>query len=291
MSVLSFFLSLTAAVGLATSDALTQRFFSDFSAYEMGLIRLAYTVPWLLVASLFVSPVRTDAVFWICVLTGLPLEVLAFLCYMKALKVSPLSLSVPFLAFTPGFILLTGWLILGETVSGGGLGGITLIIAGSYCLNISSFKQGVLQPFHAIIREPGSRLMLLVSLIYAFTATLGKLALLHSSPSYFGIVYYLLLTALMFAGLAFTGKSPGTILRTRAPVMALALGATVAVTVFSHMLAISLTKAAYMIALKRTSLIIGVLYGAWWFREEKIMERLSGALLMVAGAILIGLFG
>jgi len=73
--------------------------------------------------------------------------------------------------------------------------------------------------------------------------------------------------------------------------MALALGATVALTIFSHMLAISLTKAAYMIALKRTSLIIGVLYGAWWFREEKIVERLTGAMLMVAGAVLIGLFG
>jgi len=63
---------------------------------------------------------ETDAVFWTCVLTGLPLEVLAFLCYMKALKVSPLSLSVPFLAFTPGFILLTGWFILGETIRGVG---------------------------------------------------------------------------------------------------------------------------------------------------------------------------
>jgi len=291
MSILSFTLSLMAAVGLATSDALTKRFFSDRSAYEMGLIRLAYTVPWLLAASFFVLPAETDAVFWTCVLIALPLEVLAFLCYMTALKVSPLSLSLPFLAFTPGFIILTGWLILGETISRGGLGGIVLIIAGSYCLNISSCKQGALQPFWDVIRERGSRLMLLVSFIYAFTATLGKLAILHSSPSYFGIVYYLILTAVMFVGLAFTGKTPGGILRMRTPGMALALGATVALTIFSHMLAISLTKAAYMIALKRTSLIIGVLYGAWWFREEKIVERLTGAMLMVAGAVLIGLFG
>jgi len=291
VSALSFFLSLLAALGLATSDALTKRFFSDRSAYEMGLIRLAYTLPWLLAASFFISPAETDAVFWTCVLTGLPLEVLAFLCYMKALKVSPLSLSVPFLALAPGFILLTGWFILGETIRGGGLAGILLIIAGSYCLNISSYRQGALQPFLAVLREPGSRLMLLVSFIYAFTATLGKLAILHSSPSYFGIVYYLILTAVMFVGLAFTGKKPGVILRTQTPGMALALGATMAVTIFSHMVAISLTQAAYMIALKRTSLMIGVLYGAWWFREEKIAERLTGALLMVAGAMLIGLFG
>jgi drug/metabolite transporter (DMT)-like permease len=291
LSALSFLLSLIAALSLATSDALTKRFFSDRPAYEMGLIRLAYTLPWLIGASFFISPARTDAVFWACVLAGLPLEVLAFLCYMKALKVSPLSLSVPFLAFTPGFILVTGWFLLGETVRMGGLAGILMIIAGSYCLNISSFKLGALQPVLAVFREPGSRLMLLVSFIYAFTATLGKLAVLHSSPSYFGIVYYLILTALMLAGLAFTGKRPDRILRTRNPGMALVLGGMVAVTIFSHMLAISLTQAAYMIALKRTSLLFGVLYGAWWFREEKIGERMTGATLMVTGALLIGLTG
>jgi hypothetical protein len=46
-----------------------------------------------------------------------------------------------------------------------------------------------------------------------------------------------------------------------------------------------------MIALKRTSLLSGVLYGAWGFREEKIMERLTGASLMATGALLIGLLG
>jgi drug/metabolite transporter (DMT)-like permease len=125
-----FFLSLLAAFSLATSDAVTKKFFSDNSPYVMGLIRLGYALPWLLAALFFIPLIIPDTTFWLCMLTGLPLEVVAFYCYMKALKVSPLSLTVPFLAFTPGFIIATGWIILGEKITAGGLFGIMLIIGG-----------------------------------------------------------------------------------------------------------------------------------------------------------------
>lgn len=55
----------------------------------------------------------------------------------------------------------------------------------------------------------------------------------------------------------------------------------------SHMTAVNLTNVAYMIAVKRTSLLTGVLYGHFLFRESGIRHRLPGALLMVAGVALI----
>ena len=77
----------------------------------------------------------------------------------------------------------------------------------------------------------------------------------------------------------------------RKPLIGLILGALVATTIFSHMLAISMTNVAYMISLKRTSIFFGVLFGALWFKEEKITERLTGAIIMIAGVFLIGWFG
>jgi uncharacterized membrane protein len=50
------------------------------------------------------------------------------------------------------------------------------------------------------------------------------------------------------------------------------------------MTAIAQVEAAYMIAIKRTSLLFGVLYRAWWFREQNILERLAGAVIMMAGS-------
>jgi drug/metabolite transporter (DMT)-like permease len=282
---------LLAAFSLATSDALTKRFFSNLPPLMMGLARLGYAMPWLLAALFFIPWIIPDTIFWFCIAIGLPLEALAFYCYMKALKISPLSLTVPFLAFTPGFIILTGWVILGEEISPGGFWGIILIIVGAYFLNLSKTSYGLLAPLVAIFREPGSRLMLLVSFLYAFTSTIGKLAIIHSNPYFFGIVYNIALAMLLTLFLPAAAIAEPLKNLTRRPLIGLILGALVATTIFSHMLAISLTNVAYMISLKRTSLLFGVLYGALWFKEEKIAERLTGAIIMIAGVFLIGWFG
>jgi len=286
-----FFLSLLAAFSLATSDALTKKFFSDQPPYAMGLIRLGYALPWLLISLFFIPLVAADMTFWLCILIGLPLEVFALYCYMKALKASPISLSVPFLAFTPGFIILTGWMLLGEKISAGGFWGIVLIIAGAYCLNISKAKYGILGPLRAIFTEPGSRLMLFVSFIYAFTSTIGKLAINHSNPYFFGIIYNVAFTALMFVFLPLAVKTGPRKDLTKKPFIGLILGIIVSVAIFSHVLAISMTNVAYMISLKRTSLLFGVIYGALLSKEEKIAERLTGAAIMITGVFLIGWFG
>jgi len=284
------FLSLLSAFSLASADALSKRFFSDLSAYEMGLIRLLYVFPWLIAACFFIPWTKPDTVFFLCLVVGLPLEALAFYGYMQALKEAPLSLSLPFLAFTPAFIVLTGWMLLGETVSLTGLLGIFLIVAGSYCLNIFSIAQGYLAPFKAIFKARGSRTMLLVSFIYSLTAPIGKLGILHSNPYVFGVIYYASFILCMAAFLPFSPGAKVENLNMR-PMKALILGAVVAVSIFSHWVAISQVQAAYMIALKRTSLLFGVLYGAFWFKEEKIRERLIGAGLMLIGVFCIGWLG
>lgn len=48
------------------------------------------------------------------------------------------------------------------------------------------------------------------------------------------------------------------------PLAGLAVGAAMALMVFSHMLAISMVEAAYMISIKRTSIVFGVLLIGWF---------------------------
>ncbi|HOO73153.1 MAG TPA: DMT family transporter [Spirochaetota bacterium] len=281
-----FFLSLTAAFALATTDAMTKKFFGDLSAYEMGIFRLAYSLPFILLSLLVINIPALDSTFWACIAAGLPLEAIAFLLYMKAIRTSPLSLSLPFLAFTPLFITVTGWLVLGETVNLSGFAGIVLIVTGSYIMNISHAGRGPFEPFAAIIREPGSRYMLLTAFIYSFTSVIGKKAIAHSSPEFFAVAYYSLFTVLMISLLPFFSKANLKNLLSR-PLKGLAVGTCLAVMVFTHTAAISMVQVAYMISIKRASLIFGVIYGAVMFREQNITERLAGALIMLAGAVVI----
>lgn len=63
-----------------------------------------------------------------------------------------------------------------------------------------------------------------------------------------------------------------------------------AVLTLFHMIAVSMTLVAYAIAIKRTSILFTVLWGALLFKEKNFKERLIGAAIMLAGVLLITLF-
>jgi drug/metabolite transporter (DMT)-like permease len=64
-----------------------------------------------------------------------------------------------------------------------------------------------------------------------------------------------------------------------------------AVMVVAHFYAIAHIEVAYMVAVKRTSLLFGILYGAWLFREQGLTRNLGAGGLMVAGVYLIAAAG
>jgi len=65
------------------------------------------------------------------------------------------------------------------------------------------------------------------------------------------------------------------------------IGATFALMIIFHMLAMSLANVAYMISIKRTSLLFSILYGHLLFKEGKIAEKVLGAIIMLIGFVLI----
>lgn len=281
-------LTLITAFSLATSDAFAKKALAYHDEYLIAWLRLALALPVLFLSLLFAPLPPLDRDFFVASFTSLPFEIIAMVLYIKALKISPLSLTLPFLSLTPVFLIVVPYLLLGEKVSAAGAAGVLLIAAGSYTLNLKEFRKGVFEPFLAIRKERGSLYMILVALIFSFTSTLGKKAIGHSSPVFFGTFYYTVVV-LVFAPLAM--RRPGV--RMREIVSSGALKASLipgichSVMIITHMIAVSMTKVAYMISVKRLSLLIGVLYGHLLFREPGLGERLAGTALMLAGFALI----
>jgi uncharacterized membrane protein len=231
---------------------------------------------------------KLDIEFYKAFAFALPLEIIAIIFYIKALRISPLSLTLPFLSLTPVFLILVSYLIIGEKVSFRGGIGIILIAVGSYTLNLHEMRKGLFEPFKAITKERGSILMISVALIYSVTSSLGKMAIEHSSPLFFGITYFIAVT-IVFAPIAlWLGKGELKSFISEKQFKGILLpGLFYSVMIASHMIAISLAKVAYMISVKRTSLIIGVIYGYFLFKEKNIRERLTGAVLMFIGFVMI----
>lgn len=282
------FLALISAFTLATSDALTKKALAHINEYLVAWFRLLFSIPLLLLLWIFVPVPKLDIEFYKAFALALPLEIIAIVLYIKALRISPLSLTLPFLSLTPVFLIVVSYLIIGEKVSFHGSIGIIFLAAGSYALNLHKMRRGVFQPFKAITKEKGSVLMIGVALIYSITSSLGKMAIEHSSPLFFGITFFITVT-IIFAPIALwmARSELKSFISGRQFKGLLLPGLFYSVMIASHMIAISLTKVAYMISVKRTSLIIGVVYGYFLFKEKNIRERLLGAALMFIGFVMI----
>lgn len=283
-------LGLTAALATAGADALTKRFFADLSPYGMVLGQILFALPFLLLVGLAIPWPSLDLMFWGAVALSLPLEVVSALLYMRAIKVCHISLCVPFIAFTPIFLIFTGALILGEGLNAWGIAAVVLMAGGSYCLSLSTGRPGFLAPLRALAREPGARFMLGVALIYSFTAALGKLAILHSDPAFFGALYPLLFSGVMLAGYPLSHPKPARSLAARYR-WGLLLGLCLAAATLTQVYGLKLAPAAYLIAVKRTSVLFSVILGGFWLKERPILPRLAGAALMVCGVMLIAFMG
>jgi len=279
--------ALIAAFSLATADAISKKAMGESDEYVIAWVRQGYSLPFLALIFLYIDIPDLDRTFWLTLFFLIPLEMTAILLYMKAIKTSPLSLTIPFLSLSPLFIILIAFVLLGELPDKSGLMGILLIAAGGYLLNIRATKEGLLGPIRAIRREKGSILMIIVALIYSITSTLGKVAVQHSSPLFFGAFYPLLLTIALSVLLAVRGRLTQAVSR---PFIFLVIGLFISIMVLSHFKAISLIDVSYMISVKRFSLIFSVIYGKILFKETDTGERLMGSILMVAGVILITLF-
>jgi len=283
-------LTLLCAFSLASADALIKASLWDYSARELAFVRLTLT-------GLLVSPLLwghsftgLPLAFWLWVGAIVPIEILAMLLYNRAIRDYPLSQTLPYLAFTPVFVTLTGYLLLGEAVSSRGLGGILLVVAGAWLLNFRLVSlrawRSWLSPLLHAFRHPGSLMMLGVALLYSFTSVGGKGAMQYMAPELFG-PFYFLLVGLALVPLLGLG-TPTRLKRIwHKPLPVLGTAVLMGVMLITHFIALQRVEVAYMIAVKRTSLLFGMVYGALLFKEEGLGGHLLAGLVMLGGVALI----
>jgi drug/metabolite transporter (DMT)-like permease len=254
--------------------------------YFIAWARILFALPLLLASLCFVEIPDLDRTFWLATLCALPLEIVAIILYTRALKVSPITLTMPFLALTPVFLIVTSYFIVGERVSVYGGIGIAIMAIGGYTLNLHKMNNSLFEPLKSIFREKGSVLIIIVAFIFSITASLGKLAIEHSSPVFFGGFYFVLV---------FIAFTPVALLKSRQPLKIMkkdvktlaSIGATYGMMIFFHMIAVSMSNVSYMVSIKRTSLLFSVVFGHFMFKEEKITEKTIGAVIMFIGFVWI----
>lgn len=214
------------------------------------------------------------------------INITSAILYHRALFKGDISIVIPILSFTPLFLLFLSPLIVGEFPDSWGLIGTILIVAGSYLLNINLKKQNVFSPLKSLIKNAGTRYMLIIAFIWAISANFDKRGIEASS------IYQYIIFINLFATI---GTTIFIFSKRKISFQALkleyknlfAVGFLTSAGYFVHMTAITLTLVVYVVSLKRTGGMISVLLGYFIFKEKNIRKRFLGSAIMFAGVLLI----
>lgn len=284
-----FFFALLAAISESLKDLLCKHGLRSVSPQLAALAASATPIPLLLGILLFSDSIPVlGPHFYPALLLGGTLNVLALFQFMRALQSSDMSLSIPFVSFTPIFLLVTSPLLIGEVSKSLDIGGILFIVVGAYLLQICSTDQGWLAPFWTMVTQPGPRRMLSVALIYSFSSNFDKIGVQNSSP----LFWSLSITSIMAVGFLIMLRllprqnMPNPFTNTLG--ILIVIGLFQAMGLFFHNTALSLGPVPSVIAVKRTSILFAVLWAILFLREQRGKERLAGAALMVVGIVMLG---
>ncbi len=284
------YLALLAAISESLKDLFSKQGLQTVSPQLVALAACATPIPLLLIIVLLTDsvPLLGSGYLWALLLGG-SLNVLAMFQFMRALQASDMSLAVPFISFTPIFLLITSPLLVGEQSSAQDIAGIVCIVAGAYVLQIQSVHRGLAAPLLAIFREPGPRRMLSVAFIYSLTSNFDKIGVQNSSPLFWSLSISSVMTIGFILLLRFFPHQNVPVPPASTMGILLLIGLFQSIGLIVHNTALNLGPVSSVIAVKRSSILFAVMWGGVFLKERDVGKRLAGALLMVVGIGILGL--
>lgn len=224
--------------------------------------------------------------------SSIVLNFLANYLFLRAVQISPLSLTTPYLSFTPVFSAIFAFVMLGERVTPLGIAGIATVCLGAFFLNPGAREEGVLAPIKALWRERGSLYMVIVAILWSITPVFDKNAADLTSPMWHTM--FLALGVGVGFSLWHVARGKGGPLLADLKIMPLLLlmaGFFLVTAMVLQLASYSYIAIAYVETLKRAVGVVGAMAAGYLvFGEEDIARRFLGAAVMVAGVALV-MFG
>lgn len=230
----------------------------------------------------------------------LPMVVVGFLntaagiFQLRAYKFADASLVSPIANFLPLFLIVTSFIALGVLPGWGGLVGIVLVVFGVYYTSVSG-KHALSHPLKQLLRNRGSRAMMITVLIWSVGNVLEKIALRSASTAFLMLVQcaisFVLLSIYLLLQPQRKRLKRGEKVMKRWGWHIAAISVFAFLSAFFQLQAVSLvSNPSYILAVKRLDVLITVLFAGLFLREKHILKRFEGSLVALAGVALIVIF-
>jgi drug/metabolite transporter (DMT)-like permease len=284
-------MAISASVCFVTLDVLRKILGTRLSAAQIVIgINLGGIVIFSFVLAIY-GGWRWDTIFILLATIEAFTYTFASILYVRAVTLSPLSLTIPYLGFTPVVSLIVAAAVLGEVPDLKGLVGIVLVVVGAVTLHLGngrSFSHLLTAPF----REPGSWRMLVVAITWGTTTSLDKLAIAHGSEAMLGFALTLGSTLLLvfgrpLAASLFQPLERQTVTRPHKEPLLYLAGLVGSLAVICQFLAYRELLVAYVETIKRAGGLASSVIGILCFNEGGLAHRVPAAILMILGAVII----
>jgi drug/metabolite transporter (DMT)-like permease len=216
------------------------------------------------------------------------LNIVANLTFLQAVKISPLSATVPLMSLTPVFTALLGLLLLGERPPAVAVLGISLVVIGALWLNLPSRSASGGSLWRTLLSQPGAWLMAATALLMSCTIPLDKLAVAYATPPFHGLFLTGGIALGSLAVLAAQGRL-GELAGIRQgwrPFLLALTASTLALGL--QLVALKFLLVSVIETVKRgVGNLLAVILGRVVFAEAFTLRKLGSAVLMAAGVALI----
>ncbi len=232
----------------------------------------------------------TDASFWYNAIIAPVFIFIGTILVNMSLK-EELSLVGPLMVLGPIFVTITGAVYLKEMPSVIGFLGILLIVMGGYLSHFDKKDVKNTKPFIDLVKNRGAQLTVIALIFFSMGNAFTKAAINASEVWTSLIIFSITYIILSFIGIFIFIKPKlfkKNFKRSCENKKHAILGG--AFQLFSTVMAqvsFSLMNIAYASALFRLSIIFQVYLGGKVFKEKNIKQRSIGAIVMIAGAVLI----
>lgn len=279
-------LALVSAFFLSMRYMYIKRFCDDIpSPVLIFFTRLTGTIVYLIFLSGTKLNVHNYLVFSLIVLMTMILTAFATVWQIHLIQKYPISLMTPILSFIPVFMLPWTFLFFGEAPSLLALIGILLVGLGALLLKMKGEKI-----FLNIIKDKSVIAMLGVACVIGLTTTSDRVAITASSPLTYAFIWTLGSTLIM------GGWSVRVYQKKRSSVRfsfhIIVQGVFWAIAFLCQMLGIEQTLdipngVTYVKLFTMFHILISVILGGLYFKEENLKRRILAAVIMMSGAVLV----
>lgn len=276
-------------------SVVSKRGLKSTDEYVVAWASRFFALPILAPVLFIIEPVSVGDRFWIVLPLIVSIQVVANILYFRAIKIADLSLTTPLLALTPLFLIGVSPVIVNEILQPLDIFGIILVTVGTYLLNLQPLSsraertlKSYLAPFFSLWNNQGTRLMLIVSLLWSLLSTLSKVGIQQSSPLFWPVANSICLAIALSPIMAIRSPNLATQIRLNWPSLML-IGLCQGLMLLCFMQAISLTFVARVVGVKRLSILFTILISHWYFQEQNIHQRFSSASIMILGVLVISM--